>query len=87
VIRSSGAATRPFLAGAGVLAVVMGFGRFAYTPLLAVMRHDAGLTVELSGVLASANLAGYLCGALRRRVASCGRGATSRCASRRSSSS
>jgi len=42
----------------------MGFGRFAYTPLLAVMRHDAGLTVELSGVLASANLAGYLCGAL-----------------------
>lgn len=64
VIRSSGAALRPFLAGAGVLAVVMGFGRFAYTPLLAVMRHDAGLTVELSGVLASANLAGYLCGAL-----------------------
>jgi predicted MFS family arabinose efflux permease len=42
----------------------MGFGRFAYTPLLAVMRHDAGLTVALSGVLASANLAGYLCGAL-----------------------
>jgi predicted MFS family arabinose efflux permease len=64
VNRSSGAATRSFIAGAGVLAVVMGFGRFAYTPLLAVMRHDAGLTVALSGVLASANLAGYLCGAL-----------------------
>jgi predicted MFS family arabinose efflux permease len=64
VVRSSAAATRPFIAGAGVLAVVMGFGRFAYTPLLAVMRHDAGLTVALSGFLASANLAGYLVGAL-----------------------
>ncbi len=64
MIRSSEAATRPFFAGAGVLAVVMGFGRFAYTPLLAVMRHDAGLTVALSGLLASANLAGYLVGAL-----------------------
>jgi predicted MFS family arabinose efflux permease len=42
----------------------MGFGRFAYTPLLAVMRHDAGLSVALSGILASANLAGYLIGAL-----------------------
>jgi predicted MFS family arabinose efflux permease len=64
VSRSGGGSTRSFVAGAGVLAVVMGFGRFAYTPLLAVMRHDAGLTVALSGVLASANLAGYLCGAL-----------------------
>jgi len=42
----------------------MGIGRFAYTPLLVVMRRDAGLTVEFAGVLASANLAGYLAGAL-----------------------
>jgi len=42
----------------------MGIGRFAYTPLLVVMRGDAGLTVEFAGVLASGNLAGYLVGAL-----------------------
>jgi len=63
-----------------VLAVAMGVGRFAYTPLLAVMRHDAGLSVAMSGALASTNLAGYLIGALvatngalrsRRYVALC----------------
>ncbi|HTW86064.1 MAG TPA: YbfB/YjiJ family MFS transporter [Candidatus Sulfotelmatobacter sp.] len=54
---------RPFLAGALVLAVAMGVGRFAYTPLLAIMRVDAGLTVSMAGVLASINLAGYLVGA------------------------
>ncbi len=42
----------------------MGVGRFAYTPLLVLMRGDAGLTVAFAGVLASANLAGYLAGAL-----------------------
>jgi predicted MFS family arabinose efflux permease len=54
----------PYLAGAVLLAVAMGIGRFAYTPLLVVMRADAGLTVPAAGVLASANLAGYLAGAL-----------------------
>ncbi|MDP9024467.1 MAG: YbfB/YjiJ family MFS transporter, partial [Candidatus Eremiobacteraeota bacterium] len=47
-----------------MLAVAMGFGRFAYTPLLVVMQRDAGLTVAFAGVLASINLSGYLCGAL-----------------------
>jgi len=54
----------PFVAAAVVLAVAMGVGRFAYTPLLVLMRGDAGLTVRFAGTLASANLAGYLVGAL-----------------------
>jgi len=47
-----------------MMAVAMGVGRFAYTPLLVVMRGDAGLDVATAGLLASANLAGYLAGAL-----------------------
>lgn len=54
---------RGLWAGAAVLFVAMGVGRFAYTPLLALMRVDAGLTVAMAGVLASSNLAGYLAGA------------------------
>ncbi|HEY0396106.1 MAG TPA: YbfB/YjiJ family MFS transporter [Candidatus Elarobacter sp.] len=61
---ASAAALRPFAAGAILLAVAMSVGRFAYTPLLVVMRADAGLTVPAAGLLASANLAGYLIGAL-----------------------
>ena len=57
-------AIRPFVAGAVVLAVAMGIGRFAYTPAIVVMRRDAGLTVAFAGILASTNLAGYLLGAL-----------------------
>ena len=46
-----------FLAsGALMLAAAMGVGRFAYTPLLPVMEHEAGLSVSMAGVLASANL-------------------------------
>jgi MFS family permease len=51
-------------AGVATLALAMGFGRFAYTPLLPPMRADAGLTVALAGIVATANLAGYLVGAL-----------------------
>src|SRR5450755_396587 len=61
---SSALALYPFVAAAVVLAVAMGVGRFAYTPLLVVMRGDAGLTVGFAGILAAANLAGYLAGAL-----------------------
>jgi predicted MFS family arabinose efflux permease len=54
---------RFLLSGALLLAVAMGVGRFAYTPLLPVMEHDAGLTVGGAGTLASSNLLGYLIGA------------------------
>ena len=46
-----------------MLAVAMGVGRFAYTPLIPVMEHDVGLSVAMAGALATANLFGYLVGA------------------------
>jgi MFS family permease len=58
---------RPFaiaFAGLVSLAVAMGIGRFAFTPLLPLMLAER--TVDLSGasLLASANYLGYLLGAL-----------------------
>jgi predicted MFS family arabinose efflux permease len=52
------------LAGLAALAVAMGIGRFAFTPLLPMMQADAGVTLAQGGWLASANYAGYLAGAL-----------------------
>jgi predicted MFS family arabinose efflux permease len=52
------------LAGLAALAVAMGVGRFAFTPLLPMMQEDAGLTIQTGGWLAAANYAGYLAGAL-----------------------
>jgi len=52
------------LSGLAALAVAMGIGRFAFTPLLPMMQGDLGLTVAQGGWLASANYAGYLVGAL-----------------------
>jgi MFS family permease len=52
------------VAGLLALAVAMGIGRFAFTPLLPMMVQDAGLTVASGGWLASANYAGYLAGAV-----------------------
>src|SRR5215470_12034405 len=46
------------------LASAMGIGRFALTPILPLMQHDAGLTMAQGGWLASANYLGYLAGAL-----------------------
>ena len=42
----------------------MGGARFAYTPLLPVMQHEAGLTLAEGGWLAAINYGGYLTGAL-----------------------
>lgn len=45
------------------LAVAMGIGRFAFTPLLPVMQQDAGVDLAQGSWLATANYIGYLAGA------------------------
>jgi predicted MFS family arabinose efflux permease len=52
------------VAGLIALAVAMGVGRFAFTPILPMMQDDAGLSITGGGWLAAANYAGYLAGAL-----------------------
>jgi MFS family permease len=52
------------IAGLMALAVAMGIGRFAFTPILPMMQDDAGLSVAQGGWLASANYIGYFLGAL-----------------------
>lgn len=52
------------LAGAVSLAVAMGIGRFAFTPLLPMMLHDGVIDLHGASWLASANYLGYLAGAL-----------------------
>ena len=50
--------------GAAALAVSMGIGRFAYTPILPLMHAEAGLSAPAGSALATANYLGYLAGAL-----------------------
>jgi hypothetical protein len=52
------------LAGALSLAVAMGIGRFAFTPMLPLMIQDGELDLAAGGWIAAANYAGYLLGAL-----------------------
>jgi MFS family permease len=52
------------LSGLVALAVAMGIGRFAFTPILPMMQEDAGVSIATGGWLASANYLGYLAGAL-----------------------
>lgn len=51
-------------AGLVALAVAMGIGRFAFTPLLPMMLHDGVIDLPAASWLASANYLGYLLGAL-----------------------
>jgi len=46
------------------LAAAIGIGRFVYTPILPPMIEALGLTHATAGLIASANFAGYLAGAL-----------------------
>jgi hypothetical protein len=57
-------ATSLVSAGFVALAVAMGIGRFAFTPVLPMMRHEGALSITGAAWLASANYAGYLAGAL-----------------------
>eukprot|EP01035_Chromulina_nebulosa_P034492 gene34492-46280_t len=52
------------LASAITLAVAMGIGRFAFTPLMPMMLHDGVIDINGGSLLATANYVGYLLGAL-----------------------
>lgn len=52
------------LAGAISLAVAMGIGRFAFTPILPMMLADGVVDLPQASLLASANYLGYMLGAL-----------------------
>jgi hypothetical protein len=56
------------LAGMAALAVMMGIGRFAFTPIFPMMIADASLSIAEGSALASANYAGNLLGALSASV-------------------
>ncbi|MFX1671968.1 YbfB/YjiJ family MFS transporter [Paraburkholderia sp. A2WS-5] len=58
------AARRAALACMAVLAVALGVGRFAFTPLLPLMLHGGALDLRHGGWLASLNYAGYFVGAV-----------------------
>src|SRR5689334_6203841 len=52
------------LAGLVALAVAMGIGRFAFTPLLPMMLNDGVVDLPTASWLASANYFGYMLGAI-----------------------
>jgi len=57
-------ASQAVVAGLVSLAVAMGIGRFAFTPLLPMMLSDGVVNLDAASWLASANYLGYLIGAL-----------------------
>jgi hypothetical protein len=62
--RSNGGMNFTALAGLLSLAVAMGIGRFAFTPVLPLMLRSGELDVAAAGWIAAANYAGYLVGAM-----------------------
>ncbi len=67
-VRRINTATWFAVAGFAALAVAMGIGRFAYTPILPAMIEAGELSPATGGLVASANFAGYLVGALLAAV-------------------
>lgn len=63
-ITASLSASHVIVAGMCALAIAMGIGRFAFTPLLPLMLRDGTLEVSMAHYWASANYLGYLIGAL-----------------------
>ena len=64
--------TRLLLGGSLTLAIVMGVGRFLYTPLLPLMQHQYGFGPGVAGLIASANFAGYFAGSMLAALTSRG---------------
>ncbi len=52
------------LTGTAALALAIGIGRFTYTPILPFMLEELNITKTESGLIASWNFFGYLCGSL-----------------------
>ena len=50
--------------GAAALALAVGIGRFAYTPILPYMLEELNMSKTIGGLIASWNFFGYLCGSL-----------------------
>lgn len=63
---TASSADRYRVVAAGVCALILtvGLARFAYTPMLPIMREEAGLSALAGGWLATINYAGYIVGAL-----------------------
>ncbi len=55
---------RVIVAGICALILTVGLARFAYTPMLPIMREQAGLTHWAAGWLATVNYVGYMAGTL-----------------------
>ena len=60
------------LGGCLTLAIVMGVGRFLYTPLLPLMQRQYGFGPDVAGLIASANFTGYFAGSMLAALASRG---------------
>lgn len=65
---------RTVAGGILALAVAMGIGRFAYTPILPAMHDVLAIPTDVLGALASVNYLGYLVGAIAAATIPAGRG-------------